>query len=362
MAVDADAVFQTVLAAHASAAHAPAVFPHVTRVASHADDGGAFVTARFGAADGGAWLLRLLGEAPCVTMLYCAADGGLPAGFIDDMCEMALGVDLDGAARLPAALNALLRKAAILYNKMNGEPLVEGATGADAAGGAQRAAVADAAAAAARDNAAAQSSGKAKTLTYQEPDFSPSPLATATLTKQLSLLSQMDTMSMGFSIMPVDDNLYQWQMLLFYSDPSTLLYKDLQEHPTQKHVEMELRFPSGYPCEPPFCRVVSPAFCTGTGYVQSHGGICMELLTGAGWTPANSMDAVAVQIHSFLTTGKGRLDTASPGRVKNYTLAGALRDMSLIVSAHSWDVSNARVAKARKRPRGEGPVGADAQV
>lgn len=353
MAVNADAVFQTVLAAHASAAHAPAVFPHVTRVASHADDGGAFVTARFGAADGGAWLLRLLGEAPCVTMLYCAADGGLPAGFIDDMCEMALSVDLDGAARLPAALNALLRKAALLYNKMNGEPLVEDAT--DAAG-------ADTAAAAGRDHPAGLLSRKAKPLSYVEPDFSPSPLATATLTKQLSLLSKMDTMSMGFSIMPVDDNLYHWQMLLFYSDPSTQLYKDLQEHPTQKHVEMELRFPSGYPCEPPFCRVVSPAFCTGTGYVQSHGGICMELLTGAGWTPANSMDAVAVQIHSFLTTGKGRLDTVSPDRVKNYTLAGALRDMSLIVSAHSWDVSNARVAKARKRPRGEGPVGASAQL
>jgi ubiquitin-conjugating enzyme E2 Q len=190
-------------------------------------------------------------------------------------------------------------------------------------------------------------------VNYQPPEFAPSPLATATLTKQLQLLATADTEAMGFAVEPVGDNLYQWAVKMYYTDMETQLARDLQNHPTQKHVDMEFRFPAGYPCEPPFCRVVAPVFARGTGYVQSHGGICMELLTGSGWTPANSMDAVAVQIHSFLTAGKGRLDLITPGRVKDYTFAGALRDMSAIVNAHAWDVGNARVAKPRKRARGE---------
>jgi ubiquitin-conjugating enzyme E2 Q len=165
------------------------------------------------------------------------------------------------------------------------------------------------------------------------------------------LLEKMDTPSMGFAIRPHDDNLYIWRAELYFTDMSSALARDLAEHPTQKHVELEFRFPADYPYTPPFCRVVAPAFRINTGHVQSRGGLCMELLTGSGWTPANSMDAVCIQIQSFLVSGNGRLDISRPERCDNYTHEGAMRDLSAVVNAHGWDVANARTARSRKRNR-----------
>jgi ubiquitin-protein ligase len=367
------AVYEKVVSAHGEAKHVSTVFPILTRITKDSDDG-AVVSARFAADDGGAWILKLSSSNwPHVDMLYCVSDGGLPDGFIDDLCAVCFEYDLSTPDAVDGALLNLLAKAALLYNKMNNAELLvlayaDAASAGDSSGAsssgsaavasaeaASRAAQLEKAQATFREAAELErSSYRRRPVHYKSPEFEPTPLATATLTKQLQMLSNTDTLSMGFSVEPVDDSLYQWSVKLFYADMETQLARDLKEHPTHDHVEMEFRFPSGYPCEPPFCRVVGPAFQRGTGYVQSHGAICMELLTGSGWTPANSMDAVAVQIHSFLTAGKGRLDLASPERVKEYTFAGALRDMSAIVNAHAWDVGNARVAKPRKRPRGEG--------
>jgi ubiquitin-protein ligase len=410
----ADTVFRAVQAAYA-AGQVQHVFPMLERIIDaelSAPAGGAGVagppaqlevTVRFGADDGGRFLLKLCGDHPAtVDMALVVSDGGLPTGFVDDINPLCFELDFAGSA-LDKALTALLTRAAALYMKMNrtafqpeeeedpdwSSAFVGGDSGAGAGAGA--CADADTGAGATDDTAPADRSNRQEgssvgdvaaaqaiasfgdlgreTLPYsyhhrrdvayprpavfKPPDFAPSHLASTTLTKQLQLLGKLDTISMGFSIHPLEDNLYIWRVKLYFTDMSTTLAQDLAMHPTHNDVELEFRFPTLYPCTPPFCRVVAPAFLRGTGYVQPHGGLCMELLTGAGWTPANSMDAVCIQIHSFLVSGHGRLDLAHVERSLNYTYDGAMRDLSAVVNAHGWDVSNSRPAKSRKRTRDE---------
>lgn len=361
----ADAIFQNVIDAHKKMECARSVFRAVSRVENDDAD---IVTARFSADDGGAWLLNVSGSNPSnVEMLYCVGDGGLPNGYVDDLCAFCFELDLAAGSTIAPALEKLLAKAAALYMKMNNMQLPPAGGSSVAAAGensgvstpsaspdvdaAVQSAKAEALAMVEQERAASQ---RRRNVKYKAPEFEPTPLATASLTKQLQLLSKLDTKSMGFTAEPVDDNLYKWKVELFFNDMDTPLARDLRDHPSHKHVEMEFRFPSAYPYEPPFCRIVAPTFQRGTGYVQAHGGICMELLTGAGWSPVSAMDSTILSIHSFLTLGKARLDVRVPGKSKDYTFEGALRDMSAIVHTHGWDVGNAKTAKPRKRARVEG--------
>lgn len=378
------------------------VFPKMERapdqedcVASSSSSTNQFCLAmRFFADDGGRFIIKASGSGNNVEMCLVVGDGGLPPGFVDDLNEYSF--ELDFATDYTSALSSLLAKAASLYKKMNRSDMECLNMRTDDAKGENHTspssdtkddgamlnrsmsniaprllcrAVADANNAHA-NNAQANKTDGARNLSqivaqmaesaeatvlkrpnYSAPDFSPSPLATATLTKQLSLLASVDTKTLGFEVTPVEDNLYIWKAKLYFSGADTLLATDLEKHPDYDSVHLEFRFPNGYPCQPPFCRIVGPAFCPGTGYVQPRGGLCMELLTGAGWTPANSMESVCLQIASYLQAGKGRIDLASPERVANYTFEGALRDMAAIVKSHGWSALGARSSASRKRAR-----------
>jgi ubiquitin-protein ligase len=346
-------VYARVEAAYAAVDHARAVFPTLCLAEGVAHVGqGLAIAASLSADDGGRFLLRLSGDSSArVDMVMAEGDGGLPPAFIDDLNNVCFDCDLSEATvvdpgscsggcaslsdsaefpplgALDHALRTVLLKAANLYEKMNGTGLDEVDPAAESL--------------AAASAAALKRSQKSRTaVVYNTPNFSSSPLATATLTKQLNLISKQDTKALGFTVEPIDEDLYVWRAKLFFRDMAMLLARDLESHPTEKHVTLEFRFPNDYPMSPPFCRVVSPCFISGTGYVQPHGGLCMELLTGAGWTPANSMDSVLIQLHSFLIAGGGRLDLSNLDRIKGYTFENAIRDFSSIVRAHGWDAAN----------------------
>jgi ubiquitin-protein ligase len=317
----ADTVYQAVVAAHA--AHPVCrTFPTLERVSdpNTPADPALVVTARLCANDGGRFLLKLCGEAGSINMVLVVSDGGLPSGFIDDLNPVCF--DLDFTTALEESLRTLLTKAAALHIKLNRNTPQPETTSAAESNSTERSdsgsgsvgdhGGVDVAALDATARERPRRSAGPIVVDYKPPVFAPSHLASATLTKQLQLLEGMDTTSMGFSIRPHDDNLYIWRAELYFTDMSFALARDLAEHPTQKHVELEFRFPVDYPYTPPFCRVVAPAFRDGTGHVQSRGGLCMELLTGSGWTPANSMDVVCIQIQSFLVAGNGRLDISHP--------------------------------------------------
>jgi len=75
------------------------------------------------------------------------------------------------------------------------------------------------------------------------------------------------------------------------------------------HIELQMRFPPGYPFDPPFVRVVQPRFADKTGFVIK-GALCMELLTAAGWNPCNDPESVIVSIRAMIAQGNGRLGAA----------------------------------------------------
>lgn len=171
---------------------------------------------------------------------------------------------------------------------------------------------------------------------YAAPVFGHSRLSTTTLMKQIALLGTMDTRKDGFIAEPLEDDLYTWDVKLFFDDPSTSIAVDLTNLADHDHVKMEFRFPSEYPAVPPLVRIVSP-YISG-GHIASHGGICMELLTTSGWAPVNSIDLVCIQIRAMMIQGQARIMPQQQNLLSMYTFHGAMSDLKGIIMGHSWNV------------------------
>lgn len=171
---------------------------------------------------------------------------------------------------------------------------------------------------------------------YVTPVFGHSRLSTTTLMKQITLLGTMDTRKDGFSAEPMDDDLYTWEVKLFFDDLSTSIAVDLANLADYDHVKLEFRFPSEYPAVPPVVRVISP-YING-GHIALHGGICMELLTTSGWAPVNSIDLVCIQIRAMMIEGQARILSEQQKALPLYTFDGAMSDLKGIVMGHSWNV------------------------
>jgi len=126
------------------------------------------------------------------------------------------------------------------------------------------------------------------------------------LAQDLYKIMMHDNDEAGFSIAPQgEDRMDTWTIRLFKFDEDSNLHRDLAILGLD-HVELEMNFPSQYPFEPPFVRVVRPRFKRQTGFVM-NGALCMELLTTEGWNPINDIESVIVSIRSLLVVGDGRL-------------------------------------------------------
>merc|ERR1712083_153030 len=87
-------------------------------------------------------------------------------------------------------------------------------------------------------------------------------------------------------------------------DASCTLGKQLQAHAVDA-ILLELWVPNGYPVTPPQVRIIQPSFSIGSFWVQSAGALCLEILTGAGWTPAMSLPQLGVHIKTMMSQGRG---------------------------------------------------------
>lgn len=129
------------------------------------------------------------------------------------------------------------------------------------------------------------------------------------LMKEFSLVtnSTVET-SQLFSAELVEDNLYEWNIMLFSVDPESELHQDMKDL-NIPHILLNLSFPDNFPFAPPFMRVVKPRIQG--GFILDGGAICMELLTPSGWSSAYTVEAIVMQFSALIIKGKGRIEKKS---------------------------------------------------
>jgi len=139
----------------------------------------------------------------------------------------------------------------------------------------------------------------------------------------------------AFEAAPLDDtDLYVWELRLFDFDKDDPICADLQARRLE-HLALRVHFPLEYPNKPPFVYMLRPRLQEHTGYVLPGGGICMELLTPEGWSPATSIDALVQSVRAMLMVGNARLASTEPSAKEcDYAFESAKRDFSHILSVH----------------------------
>ncbi|KAI1093365.1 hypothetical protein F5B19DRAFT_450060 [Rostrohypoxylon terebratum] len=138
------------------------------------------------------------------------------------------------------------------------------------------------------------------------------------------------------------NNLFQWIVEFHSFDPNLPLAKDMKDAGLTSIV-LEIRFLRGFPISPPFVRVIRPRFMTfvegGGGHVTAGGALCMELLTNSGWSPANSMESVLLQVRMAMCSEDPR-----PARLKmspnlrQYGVAEAIDAYTRAARTHGWEI------------------------
>ncbi|KAK5632504.1 hypothetical protein RRF57_008218 [Xylaria bambusicola] len=139
------------------------------------------------------------------------------------------------------------------------------------------------------------------------------------------------------------ENMFQWIVELHSFDPSLPLAEDMKEAGITSIV-LEIRFLRGFPVTPPFVRVIKPRFLPfsmgGGGHVTSGGAMCMELLTNTGWSPANSMESVFLQVRlAMCSMGSkpARLEKRSDGK-NQYSIGEAVSAAERAFRVHGWEI------------------------
>jgi len=156
--------------------------------------------------------------------------------------------------------------------------------------------------------------------------------ATQRISSELTHIMKTEPAKQGYSVEPVGDNLYLWELKFFNFDPNDEIAKDLKRM-HKDHILLHIAFPPTYPLNPPFVRVIRPRFVFRTGHVTVGGSICTELLTNTGWSPANTIEAVIVSVRAQFMEGGARLDMTNK---HDYTEAEAKEAFNRMVQVHGW--------------------------
>lgn len=148
---------------------------------------------------------------------------------------------------------------------------------------------------------------------------------------ELEHIAKADPKTNGFSVEPINDDLFHWEIRFFEFDHSEPLAHDLARVRDQC-VTLEATFPPDFPFAPPFIRVIRPRFHYRSGHITLGGSCCMELLTRSGWSACNTIEAVLISIRTNLLVGGARVDHKKP----DYTLAEAKEAFNRMVQVHGW--------------------------
>lgn len=141
-------------------------------------------------------------------------------------------------------------------------------------------------------------------------------------------------------------NLFQWVVEFHSFDLALPLAQDMKRAGVTS-VVAEMRFPADFPFNPPFVRVIRPRFLPfamgGGGHVTAGGAMCMELLTSSGWSPANSIESVLLQVRMAmcnLEPTPARLDPSvrRDGPWNDYGVGEAIEAFTRAARAHGWAI------------------------
>ncbi|KAG2381345.1 hypothetical protein C9374_006334 [Naegleria lovaniensis] len=127
--------------------------------------------------------------------------------------------------------------------------------------------------------------------------------------------NEENTKKEGFSVRPIGDNPFVWEVRLFGFPEDSLLAKDLNEHAKKfdtnnTDVVLEVKFPATFPSEAPFIRVIRPRFEIFTGQVSFGGTFCIDSLNNNTWSGKKSitMESVILSIRQSLIDNGARVD------------------------------------------------------
>ncbi|KAK7892502.1 hypothetical protein LTR67_007599 [Exophiala xenobiotica] len=142
------------------------------------------------------------------------------------------------------------------------------------------------------------------------------------------------------------NNMYQWIVEL-HSFPAKLPLTSDMKSANIKSVVLEMRFSNQFPFSPPFIRVIKPRFLPfaqgGGGNVTEGGAMCMEALTNNGWTAAQNIESLLLQVRMAICDEErpARLASArSHGRREHdtYGVGEAVAAYIRACQNHGWTV------------------------
>ena len=187
-----------------------------------------------------------------------------------------------------------------------------------------------------------------RSLPLLQPPSYATGLARKAIQKELKKLQQIQSST------PLEDlgwymdfdainNMFQWIVELHSFDLTLPLGQDMKKLGVDSIV-LEIRFGRDFPMSPPFVRVIRPRFLSflegGGGHVTAGGAMCMELLTTTGWSPANSLESVFVQVRVALCSTDpqpARLQQNSRGKI-DYGASEAFDAYDRAAKTHGWKV------------------------
>lgn len=163
--------------------------------------------------------------------------------------------------------------------------------------------------------------------------------ATERILNEFKSITKTQPEKNGYTVAPIDDNLYKWELKMFNFDKTDPLGKDLEKlgsgifRKDKPHVLFNITFPKNYPFSPPYIRILRPRFQFHTGHVTLGGSVCMEVLTNKGWSPQCSLESIIMSIRAQLIEGGARLDFSNK---HDYTEQEAREAFDRMVQTHGW--------------------------
>jgi ubiquitin-protein ligase len=131
------------------------------------------------------------------------------------------------------------------------------------------------------------------------------------------------------------DQIYGYPVKITYDEANIHIWKVEIESPKERWGKMtwEIRFNNDFPVQPPFVRIVTPAFKYQTGHITVGGAFCNPILTNQKWRSSVSILALLETLLVNMEEGGAQLDTVQKGP---YNYQEALAAYNRYKTAHGW--------------------------